>query len=97
MSRGIGKKQRIILATLADHPAYWLRSLLAPSCTKAEYNSLHRAARKLEAAGLVKMECWISGGGHYRDECYGRTAVKRIGAPPIINRNDVVNVGKVSC
>ena len=95
MSKGPGKWQRAILATLADHEAFWLRSMLKPSCTKAEYNALLRAALKLEAAGLIGIERWLSGGGKDRIECYGRTAIRRIGTA-IMDRRDVVNVGKVS-
>ncbi len=51
MSRGPGKWQRLILATLADTKVFWLRSLLPRHCTKAEYNALLRAALKLESAG----------------------------------------------
>ena len=86
MSRGPGKWQRAILATLADHEAFWLRSLLGPSCTKAQYNALLRAAHKLQAAGLVEIYRWrltLAGTRfHSFGRGLGRTAVARVGTPP---------------
>jgi len=87
MSKGLGKRQRAILATLADHEAFWLRSMLGPSCTKAEYNALRRAALKLEAAGLVKLQAWAYG----LHDGTGRLAVCRIGTP-IPDRQKVVKL-----
>jgi len=92
MSKGLGKRQRAILATLADHGAFWLRSMLGPSCTKAEYNALHRAALKLEAAGLVELQGWAYG----LHDGTGKIAVCRIGTPRP-DRDSVVRVGHVPC
>jgi hypothetical protein len=75
MSRGPGKWQRAILAGLASQETFWLRSLLGPSCTKAEYNALLRAAMKLEEAGLILMDRYEWGS----ETGVGKTAVRRIG------------------
>jgi len=96
MSKGLGKRQRAILATLADHEAFWLRSMLGPSCTKAEYNALHRAALKLEAAGLIEIDRWQWHGIFGAKQTKGKLAVKRVGTPPL-HRDSVLSVGQVPC
>ena len=77
MSRGPGKWQRAILAELASHETFWLRSLLGRSCTKAEYNALLRAALKLEEAGAIAIDRWQFGA----NSGIGRLAVRRPWTP----------------
>lgn len=91
MSRGLGKRQLAILAPLASHESFWLRSVLGQSCTKAEYNALLRAAGKLEEAGLILITRYRGGS----NDGNGRTAIRRIGTTPP-DRKNVVSVGEVT-
>ena len=61
MSRGLGTKQRTILAALAGRQALYLRDLLPRQCTKAEYNALLRAATKLETGRLIAIARFMCG------------------------------------
>lgn len=85
MSKGFGNRQHAIMAALASHECFWLRSMLDSSCTKAEYNSLLRAAMKLEMAGLIKIDRFMCSACQ---QYLGRTAIRRIGTA-IPNRDDV--------
>lgn len=58
MCKGLGSRQRAILAALADGKARPVRELAGP--TPAEYNSTLRAARSLAKAGRVRM-VWGNG------------------------------------
>ncbi len=61
MSRGPGKWERLILAELASHRAFYLRALLGPCCTRAQYNALFRAALTLEAGGRISVTRFVFG------------------------------------
>jgi hypothetical protein len=90
MSRGLGKRQRSILEVLRVHRTFWLRSMLARKCTKAEYNALLRAALKLEEAGLIRIDRYAWGA----TPGIGKTAVRRTDAVQPLRRS-VVSVGEV--
>ena len=53
MSRGLGCWQRGILAAVEHHGAVYLRDLLPRSTTRAAYQALYRASRRLAAAGQI--------------------------------------------
>ena len=63
MSRGPGKWQRAILATLEDHAeGFVLAHLRCPGAriTKADISARQRAAKTLEAKGLCKLlRVWV--------------------------------------
>lgn len=73
MSRGPGCWQRVILQAVADGRAHYLADLLLPGYTRAEYNALNRASRRLEDAGRI-VAYGIS--GRYR-----RTVIALPGTP----------------
>jgi len=72
MSKGLGKWQRLILATLADQEAFYVRTLLRPTYTKAQYNALLRAAIQLNAAGKIETARFMCG--------IMKTVVHRVGS-----------------
>jgi hypothetical protein len=55
MSRGLGKWERKILSELAIRDHFALNELVGPERTRsrAKYNALYRAMRKLETSGQV--------------------------------------------
>lgn len=55
MSKGLGRRQTQILDAVASDADGWLE-LRTLATTRSEYNALHRAARELEAAGLVTID-----------------------------------------
>jgi hypothetical protein len=78
------------MAELAVHETFWLRSMLRPTCTKAEYNALLRAAMKLEEAGLITIDRYTWGS----ESGIGKTAIRAIDtAKP--DRKAIISVGKV--
>lgn len=81
MSRGTGRWQRIIVATLAECGPFHLRSLLAPHASRAQLGALARAARELESAGRISVTRYMCGGAGE-----GRTVVHGPGTNP--ERND---------
>ena len=59
MSRGYGKRERLILEAIEQKGGWlYLRDILPAQYTKAEYNALNRAAGKLIDTGKI-------GGMHY--------------------------------
>ena len=75
MSKGPGKWQSIILSELAIRDRFPLKELLGSTYTKAQYNALYRAMRKLEIAGKVNIHRFLFGGSR-------RTWVCRWGVTP---------------
>ncbi|MBU1008477.1 hypothetical protein KKA53_05365 [Candidatus Dependentiae bacterium] len=65
MSKGPGKLQRLILAVLTEHEAFYLRDLLGWTYTKAQYNALLRAANQLERAGKIGASLFAFGEKRY--------------------------------
>ncbi len=61
MSRGLGRWERLILAELASRKAFYVRALLGPCCTRAQYNALLRAAMTLEAGGRISVTRFVFG------------------------------------
>ena len=82
MSKGYGKRQRELLEALVNSEAV----LLPSGLTRVEYNSILRAAMRLEAAGKVGVHRWAFG--------RPRTAICRPGLPRPVRES--VKVGKVT-
>jgi hypothetical protein len=59
MSRGLGRWQREIMATLEKQPAFFLVDVLSRPYPRAHYVALHRAAWTLQGAG--KVDIWHTG------------------------------------
>ena len=74
MSKGLGKWQSMIMSELAIRDRFPLKELLGLTYTKAKYNALYRAMRKLEIAGKVNIHRFLFGNG--------RTWVCRWGVTP---------------
>jgi hypothetical protein len=53
VSRGLGSRERQILAALEERPAVYLIDLLPPPHTRAQYASIHRAAMSLQRKGKI--------------------------------------------
>jgi hypothetical protein len=79
MSRGPGRLQREILATLEKHPAFFARDLLPLEPTRAEQQALQRAICTLHDNGKIAIGRWWG-----RNPAGGRIVIFRYGtlAPP---------------
>jgi len=55
MSRGLGLRQRSIVAALDAAPAAHLNALVGESCTRSERVAFQRAARMLQAKGAISI------------------------------------------
>lgn len=73
MSKGPGALQRMILDELKIKKAFSLKWLLKPNSTKAQYNSLLRAALKLEANYKISIHRFALGGARTYVHRYGIT------------------------
>lgn len=60
MCKGLGKRQKAILAALADGATVPVRTLAGESPTPAEYGATLRAAHRLADAGKVRL-VWGNG------------------------------------
>lgn len=61
MSKGLGRKQRLILDELGKRPYFYLIDLVSANPTEAEYQALYRAFQGLWQRGLVGCVRYISG------------------------------------
>jgi hypothetical protein len=79
MSRGFGKLQCKILATLEQHPAFFARDLLGLEPTRAQQQALQRAICTLHDANKIAIARWWG-----RNPAGGRIVIYRYGtlAPP---------------
>jgi hypothetical protein len=79
MSRGFGRWQREILATLECHRAFFARDLLPLEPTRAEQAALGRAIRELHDHHKIAIARWWG-----RNPAGGRIVIYRAGtrAPP---------------
>jgi hypothetical protein len=64
MSRGYGKLQRKILATLEQHQAFFARDLLPLEPTRAQQQALQRAICTLHDADKIQLARWLAGRRH---------------------------------
>jgi hypothetical protein len=61
MSRGPGRWQRLIFATLTDHEAFYLVDLLPADYSRAQYTALYRAVVRLEETGQIHLAIYRAG------------------------------------
>jgi hypothetical protein len=61
MSKGPGRRQRLILDELRRRERFYLADLLSAGFSRAEYNALHRAALKLNDAGKCDVFVYMCG------------------------------------